>query len=197
MAGIRDRVILIGSKWWLLAGIILPISFLFINLFNKNRFIKFIFAELIIFIAYNNMLAYSFFITAPSFAIGMTSEIPLSIAVFLPIALTCFLYGAMIKNIPYKSVFGIRSKLTTTTEFIWDQSHFYGSYYYRLTGMILFVISVIFSFLKLPLIELFIFIIGLIIPRIITDRTAKQMANKYKDMKTKHDHLTKKKAKPE
>jgi uncharacterized membrane protein len=194
----HDKVIVIGSKLWLLSGIILPIAFLFINIFNKNRFIKFIFAELLIFICYNNMLAYSFFITAPSFYVGMTSEIPLSTAVFLPVALACFLYGAMIKNIPYKSKFGIRSKLTTTTEFIWNQSHYYGSYYYRLTGMILFVISVIFSFFHLPLIELIIFIIGLIIPRIITELTARQMSNKYQDMKAKHDHLTnKKKAKPE
>ena len=198
LAGIYDEIIVIGSKWWLISGIVLPLIFMVFVLINKNKYIQLIFSELIIFLTYINMLAYSYFITTPNVALGVKSEVPLSVAIFLPIALGCFIYGAMLKNIPYKSIFGVKSKRTTTTEFIWNQSHYYGSYYYQLTGLILFIISLVFTFVRYPLIELIVFVIGLIIPRVVVELTARQMSNKYKDMKAKHEHLTSKnKAKPE
>ena len=163
---------------------------------TKNNYLRLIITELIIFVAYINMIAYSFFIEASEFTLGMRSEAPLSIVLFVPISLSCFVYGSIIKNIPYKSKLGIRSKRTLTTEFIWTQSHISASYYYRLTGLILFLIAIVFTFLHLPLIELIVFIIMLLIPRIIIEINANRMAKKYKDMQAKHEHLQKKKANP-
>lgn len=197
IAGIHDEIVVIGSKWWLISGIVIPLIFMLIILLGKNKYTQLIFSELIIFTTYNNMLAYSFYINVTDFYIGMLSEIPLSVAIFIPASLCCFVYGAMIKNIPYKHWLGLNSKRTQTTEFIWTQTHISGSYYYRLTGLILFIVALVFSFIHYPLIELAIFLIGLLVPRIIIEINAKQMTNKYKDIKTKHEHLTSKKAKPE
>ena len=193
ISGLHDEIIMIGSKWWLLLGIIIPIAFTTLALVLKNQYAKFIFTELLIFLVFDNMLAYSFFCVASSFEIGMLSEVTYSVAIFLPLALGCFVYGAMIKNLPYNSKLGLKSKRTTTTEFIWTQSHISGSYYYRLAGMILFIVSLIFTFIHLPLVELIIFIIGIIIPRIVVEVNAKQMTKKYKDIKAKHEHLKNKK----
>ena len=197
LAGIHDEIVVISSKWWLTLGIIIPLIFMLITLKSKSKYTQLIFSELIIFIAFDNFMAYAFYISSPSFYLGMISEVPLSVAVFIPVAVSCFVYGSMIKNIPYKHKLGLNSKLTQTTEFIWIQTHITGSYYYRLTGLILFIVSIIFSFIHFPLIELAIFIIGLLIPRIIIEINARQMTNKYKVIKAKHDHLTSKKAKPQ
>ena len=196
IAGFRDEIIVIGSKWWLLLGIIIPIIYMVLSITLKNQYAKFIFTEFLIFTVFDNLLGYSYFCNITQFEIGMLSEVSYSVSVFIPLALFCFIYGAMIKNLPYKSRLGIKSKRTTTTEFIWKQSHISGSYYYRLTGMILFLVAVVFNFLHLALIELLIFLIALIIPRIIIEVNAKQMTNKYNDIKAKHEHLTNKKAKP-
>ena len=193
IAGFRDEILVIGSKWWLVLGILIPIVFMTLALALKNQYAKFIFTELVIFSVFDNMLAYSFFCNATHFEIGMRSEISYSVALFLPLALFCFIYGAMIKNLPYKSILGLKSKRTTTTEFIWTQTHFSGSYYYRLTGMILVIIALIFNFIHLNLVELLLFVIALIIPRIIVEVNAKQMTNKYNDLKEKHEHLKSKK----
>ena len=195
LSGIRDEIILIGSKWWMLLGIILPIIFMIFTLCLKNKFLKLLFSELIIFTSYNNMLAYSYFCTDTYFAIGTTTQIPASLSIFLPISLAIFIYGATIKNISYKNKFGINSKRTTTTEFIWKQSHITASYHFMLTGLILFIVSIIFIFIHYPLIELAIFIIFAFIPRIIVEINAKKMTLKYNDMKHKHDHLQQKKGK--
>ncbi len=193
IAGLRDEIIVIGPKWWLLLGIFIPLVYMILSISLKNQYAKFIFTELLIFTVFDNLLGYSYFCNVTRFEIGMLSEVSYSVSVFIPLALFCFIYGAMIKNLPYKSRLGLKSKRTTTTEFIWTQSHISGSYYYRLTGMILFLVAVIFNFLHIPLIELLIFIIALIIPRVIVEVNAKQMTNKYKDIKAKHEHLTNKK----
>lgn len=198
LAGIHDEIVVIGSKWWLISGIVIPLGFMLAVILSKDKHVQLIFSELIIFLTYINMLAYLYFITATDFKLGAVSEVSISVVLFIPISLGCFIYGAILKNLPYKNKLGLVSKRTTTTEFIWNQAHFYGSYYYRLCGIILFAIAIIFSFVHYPLIELGLFIIGLIIPRIIVEFNAKQMTNKYNDMKHKHEHLiNKNKAKPE
>ena len=188
-SGIHDEVLVLGSKWWLILGITLPMLFMTLSLIFKSKYIKLIFNELIIFICYDNMLAYSYFINATKISKGSISEIPLSISLFLPIALSIFIYGSSIKNIEYKNKFGIFSKRTTTTEFIWKQSHITASYHYRLAGFLLFVTSLIFVFLHSALIELLIFVIVIAYPRIYVEISANKMTKKYNDMKRKHDHL--------
>ena len=192
LSGIRDEIIVIGSKWWLVSGIVLPIVFACLAVFSKNKLTQLLFLELTIFVVYNNMLGYSYFCTESPFALGELTSVPASLSVFLPIALATFLFGASIKNISYKNKFGIYSKQTTTTEFIWKQSHITASYHYRLAGFLLFIVSIVFVFIHYPLIELAIFVIGLIIPRIVVEVGAKKMSVKYADMKKKYDHVQKK-----
>ena len=192
LSGIRDEIIVIGSKWWLVSGIVLPIVFACLAVFSKNKLTQLLFLELTIFVVYNNMLGYSYFCTESPFALGELTSVPASLSIFLPIALATFLFGASIKNISYKNKFGIYSKQTTTTEFIWKQSHITASYHYRLAGFLLFIVSIVFVFIHYPLIELAIFVIGLIIPRIVVEVGAKKMSVKYADMKKKYDHVQKK-----
>lgn len=197
LSGLRDEIVFMGSKWWLLIGIVLPLIFMTFTILVKDNLKNLIFTELIIFVSYNNMLGYSYFCTEAPFTIGELTQIPASLSLFLPIALATFIYGASIKNIPYKSILGVKSKRTTTTEFIWKQSHITASYHYRLSGFILFIVSIIFIFIHYPLIELIIFVIGLVIPRIVIEVGANKMTIKYLDMKKKHDHMQQKKNKTE
>lgn len=192
LSGIRDEIIIIGSKWWLISGLVLPIVFACLACLSKNKLTQLLFSELTIFVTYNNMLGYSYFCTESPFIIGELTSVPASLSIFLPIALATFLFGASIKNISYKNKFGICSKRTTTTEFIWKQSHITASYHYRLAGFLLFIVSIVFVFIHYPLIELAIFVIGLIIPRIVVEVGAKKMSVKYADMKKKYDHVQKK-----
>lgn len=192
LTGLHDKIILIGSKWWLIIGIIIPIILLIPVVLTKNKYFQLLFTELIIFVVYNNMLGFSYFCTEKEFAIGLVSKIPLSISIFLPLALWIFVYGVSIKNIPYKNRFGILTKNTQTTEFIWKQTHFLASYHFMLWGVILFIISIVFTFLRFPLIELGVFIISLTIPRIYVEIQAKKMSTKYYDMKAKQDSIKKK-----
>ncbi len=192
ISGIRDEIVVIGSKWWLVIGIVLPIALMIPALITKNNLLQLLFSELIIFVTYNNMLGYSYFCTEAPFVIGEITSVPASLSLFLPIALATFLYGASIKNISYKNKFGVYSKRTTTTEFIWKQSHISASYYFRLTGFLLFIVSIVFVFVHFPLIELAIFAVGLITPRIVVEVGAKKMSAKYADMKKKYDHVQEK-----
>lgn len=195
ISGIHDEVIVIGSKWWMLFGAILPLILMTVYLLTKHKETKFITTSLIIFIFYNNLLAFSYFIAGEKLAIGSVSEVPISAAIFLPLSLWLFVYGVNIKNLEYKNKFGICSKNTKTTEFIWKQIHFSASYYFRLSALILFIISIVFCFIRYPLIELVIFILVILTTRIILEIQAKKMSKKYKDMKQKQDKLSKNKAK--
>lgn len=187
--GMKDEIVFIGSKWFMLIGIFVPVITMTFQLLFENKNLNLILNAVNIFFFYNNMLAISYFCSGSVFEIGTLSEVPLSVAVFLPISLGIFVYGSYIKNIPYKNRLGIVSKRTTTTEFIWKQAHFQASYHFRLSGLILLIISFIFYFVRYPLIELAVFVIGLIIPRIIVEIGASKMSKKYYDMKKKHDHL--------
>lgn len=192
LVGMHDKIILIGSKWWLILGLAAPLVFMTINLITKNKHLQLSLMELIIFIAYCNMLGFSYFCTESNFAIGNVTKVSISLAIFLPLSLWMFVYGVVIKNISYKNKFGLRSKNTETTEFIWRQTHITASYHFRLWGLILFIVSLIFTALHLPLIELIIFVLGIAIPRIYVEVQAKKMTQKYQDMKSKQEKLKKK-----
>ena len=195
VSGIHDEILVVGSKWWLILGIVTPFVFMTISLISKSKYVKLLFNELLIFVCYDNMLAYSYFINESYFTKGSLTQIPLSLSLFLPLALAVFIYGSSIKNINYKNKFGLVSKRTTSTEFIWKQSHITASYHFMLSGFILFIVSLVFVFIHLPLVELLIFIISIAYPRIYVEIGANKMTQKYNDMKKKHDHLEEKKNK--
>lgn len=189
----HEKVVCLGSKWWLLIGAGLPIVFMVVAITTKGKYLNLIFNELIILVFYINMLGFSYFCAGKGFAVGELSKVPISVVVFLPIALWMFIYGSNIKNLPYKHGFGIKSKNTQTTEFIWKQSHISASYHFRLSGLILFVVSAVFAFVRYPLIEIILFVVGLIVPRVIIEVNAIKMTKKYKDMSKRQEKLSKKK----
>lgn len=189
LAGIKDEIILVVPKWCFLIAIFLPPIFLCLYLLIKNKNAKYIFSALTIFAIYCNMLAFSYYYAGVNLELGNISEVPLSIAIFLPASLAIFVYGVIIKNISYKNKLGLISKNTIKTEFIWNQIHINASYYFRLTGVILFFISIILTFFHIPLIELILFIIIILTTRIILEVQASKMAKKYQDMKTKFDNI--------
>lgn len=189
----HEKVAVIGSKWWLLIGACLPIAFMVVAISTKGKYLKLVFTELIILVFYINMLGFSYFCAGEGFAIGEQSEVPISLVVFLPIALWLFIYGSIIKNLPYKHGFGVRSKNTQTTEFIWKQTHISASYHFRLWGFILIIVSSVFAFVRYPLIEICLFVVGLIVPRVVIEVNAIKMTKKYNEMAEKQERLSKKK----
>jgi len=182
LVGIYDEVVYIGSKWWLLIGTILPVIFLIIGFIKNKKTLWTLFTEIIIIIAFENLLAFSYYYDRQSFVLGEISKISLSIAVFVPLSLAIIVYGAILKNIAYKSKFGFYSKNTTSTEFTWKQSHMLASRLMMLAGIILFLCSIGFIFLHLPLVELIIFVVFLLLIRIVVEIQASKMTKKYNDL---------------
>lgn len=182
LSGIHDEVIVIGSKWWLIVGTILPFIMLAIATIKNNKITWFWAAEFAIIICYENLLGFSYFCSKTCFCLGEQSQIPLALALFLPIALALFVYCSFLKNMPYKNKFGIYSKRTTTTEFIWKQTHISASRYFLIASMILFVISIVFIFVHLPWLAFILFVFVLFVTRIILEVQAKKMTDKYNDL---------------
>lgn len=182
LTNINGQIVLLGSKYYLLFGLILPIVFGLLFIFSKKETLKIIMTELIILFIFENMLGFSYFCTETSFALGDKSLISTSLSLFLPISLFIFFYGVKLKTIKYKHKLGIYSKTTITTEFIWTQSHISASYAYMLSGFIMFICSIIFAIFNLVLIESIIFALLFMIPRITTIQGAKSMVHKYNEM---------------
>ena len=162
------NIAVMGSKWFLLLGIVFPLIFATLFVATKKESVKIIMTELIILFLYENMLGYSYFCTETNFIIGEKSLIPTSLSLFMPISVVVLFYGIKLKSMPYKHKLGIYSKHTTTTEFIWKQSHFSASSSYMLVGLLMFIVSIIFTFVNLILVELAIFVVLFIFSVIIT-----------------------------
>ena len=176
------NILVLGSKYFLLIGIILPLIFAALFVFINNSAVKHIMAELIILFVYENMLGFSYFCTEPNFVLGSKTAISSSLSVFLPIALLVFFYGVKLKTMPYKHKLGVYSKHTTTTEFIWKQSHFSASTSHMLVGLLMFIVSIIFALFNLTVVEIIIFVVLFILARIYTISQGKFMSKKYNEM---------------
>lgn len=179
---LSENISVLGSKYFMLIGIILPLIFAGLFIFIKSTAVKYIMTQLIILFLYENMLGYSYFCTESTFIIGTKTLISSSLSVFLPISLMTLFYGVKLKSMPYKHKLGIYSKHTTTTEFIWKQSHLSASTSYMLVGLLMFIVSIIFTFFNLMLVELAIFIVLFVLARIYTISQGKLMSKKYSEM---------------
>ena len=181
------NIAVVGSKWFLLFGIVLPLAFAALFITTKKESVKIIMAELIILFLYENMLGYSYFCTENTFVIGKPSLISNTLSLFLPLAILTFYYGARLKTMPYKHVLGIRSKHTTTTEFIWTQSHISAHHGYMISGFFMFITSMVFVFVNQIIVESLIFVILFVIPRIYVIHEAKKMSKKYNEMNARKE----------
>ena len=183
----NGNIAVLGSKWFLLIGICLPLVFATFFVLTKKESVKIIMTELVILFLYENMLGYSYFCTETTFVLGTKSLIPTSLSLFLPISLLVFFYGIKLKTMPYKHKLGIYSKQTITTEFIWRQSHFSANHGYMVVGFFMFITSIVFVFVHQIIVESSIFVVLFLIPRIYVESQAKMLSKKYNDMNARKE----------
>ena len=191
---LNEKIIAIGSKWILILNTILPIVLAFLVLaFNKFPKIKFVLQAIFILTLYENMLTFSYFSIEKTYNIGELSQIPMAVSLFMPLSVLLSVLAIKLKTVPYNNVFGIKTKYSTKTEFIWKQTHIYASQIFFANGVLLFLISIIFVFVRLPYIPLIITIFGLVTCFFITNRQSKDMYNKYIEMEKNKNKYAKKK----
>ena len=188
---INENVFLLGSKWWLMILTILPIVFCLVMCFAKNKNAQFVFKLLFIFSVYEIFIVLISTIVGTIPNIGETPEISLTCYLFLPLSVLMTIFGLKLKHLPYKSKIGIRFKCTRETEFIWTQTHFYAQKVFFFAGILLFLVSVVFSFFHLSIIVFAIFVVTIIVCEVIVYCYSHSIYKKYLSLKTKHDMLQK------
>lgn len=191
---INEKIAVVITKWILISPAILPLIFAgFASIFSKKPKLKFGFIIAFVFVLFENVIFLTYFILAKSLEIGVVCEIPLSIALFIPLAFILMLLSIKLKNAPYLSRPAIRFKCTKETEFIWTQTHIFARDVYFLMSFVLFIVSIIFSFFRLYLIELGIFVFAILLCTLIVYLYSKSLYKKYIEMKTRKENLEKSK----
>ena len=185
--GITEKIILVGPKWILIANAIFPISLAIAIALKKKP--SCILQFLLTLCFYENFLILSYFCLNKDFSLKTVSQIPLAVSVFIPIACGMIYWSQKIKNAPYKSFWGIKNKYTVETDFIWKQIQIYSKDFILGCGVIQFLISIVFVFVRQPLIALGLFIISFIITYLLITKEAKSMYKKYASMKARKDKM--------
>lgn len=177
------------SKWLLLILPSLIILFALLATLLKNATLKKFSASVLAITIFENLLLFSYYSLETEFVIDSYFKIPISILVFLPIAFLLIVWANLLKTIPYKSKFGIRTKFSLETEFLWTQIHFAAKDKFFAAGFVLLLISLVFSFFRLAIVELVLFILIIIITYLLVYKDAKMMYKKYQEMKVRKDKL--------
>jgi hypothetical protein len=138
---------------------------------------------------YENMLLFIYFSLSKNIQVQEFIEIPLSTFIFIPLSFFIMLYGLKIKNVPYKSAYGIRFKSTQETQFIWTQSHIFARDAIFGLGFVLFICSVVLSFFHYWYITFAIFIIATILTYVIIWNYSRSIQKKYLEMKSRQEQL--------
>ena len=189
-----EKIVNFCPKWIMLIPCILPTIFVVLSLATKNNKVKFFMNMLFILAFYENFLFFTYYSLGTNLNVGQLSEIPISVSIFMPISVIMIVCSIKLKNQPYLSKPAINFKVTRETEFIWKQTHYYAKDVYLITGLILFFISVIFSFVRFPIIEFILFVIAIFVSTLLIYLNSKSLYNKYIEMKTKQDNLKNKTA---
>ena len=192
---INNEITSLFSKWFALIGIAITLAFAAASIFSKQKEARQMNNALFYVCIFINLLAFSYFALEPEFIVGSLFKIPLSIVVYLPVSYLIIVFSNFLKSIPYKSKLGIRNKYTLETEFLWQQIHILAKEKFFAAGIILMLISLIFSFFNLQIIELILFVIILLITNISIKKESKMIYTKYQEMKTRKDNLQKNKDK--
>lgn len=188
----NEKIILLASKWVLIINVMLPILLAYLTcVFECQKRTKAVLTALFVLMIYENMLAFSYFSIEQNFILGTISQIPLAVSVFMPISSAVTIYAIKMKHLPFKSALGLKTKYTTKTEFIWKQAHFYASEIFFAFGVLSFLISIVFMFVRLSYINLIIYILGFISCYFIANKQAKDMYNKYIDMEKRKNQQKK------
>lgn len=178
-------------KWILITSIVSMLTCSILSVSLKNKSAKTIFYACAIIFIFYNLLIFTYYSIEVEFLVGTTFKIPLSILIFLPLAFLVTVWANILKQVPYKSKFGLKIKYAKETEFLWKQIHFIAKDKFFAAGIILIFISLIFSLFKLAWLELIIFILTLIIAHISTYKEAKSIWQKYNQMQMRKENLEK------
>jgi len=183
------------SKWILFIFPSLVILFTLLTILLKNATLKKFCASIFAIIVFETLLIFAYYSLETEFVVGSYFKIPISILIFLPIAFLLIVWSNLLKTIPYKSKFGIKTKYSLETEFLWTQIHVAAKDKFFAVSFILLLRSFVFSFFRHALVELVLFISIIIITYMLVYKDAKMMYNKYHEMKLRKDKLQKNKDK--
>ena len=183
--GISEQIVCLGSKWCLVPAIVCPVVFACISIFSKKNIITCIFKSLFFFAIYQNVLIFIVVSASKEFVTGSSFPISLSLLVCLPISCLILVFGSKLKNQPFNTFPVLWKKQATATEFLWTQIHIFAKNVFMSAGLILFIISVVFSFWRLFLIEIGLFVIAIIIAYLIVLKHANDIFKKYTELKNK------------
>ena len=101
---LNEKIAILGSKWFLLACIIIPtILWLIIQVTQKKEHLNFFLKMLFYTCIFENMLIMIYVSSVENFALGTLSEIPMSLVYFLPLSAYIMLGGIKIKYLQFKA----------------------------------------------------------------------------------------------
>lgn len=188
--GESEQIITTGSKWCLILNLVLPaLVFCFMLFMRAKPRLIFLFKCIFCFITYQNVLIFMSYALTPAFVVGATYPVSLSLLLFLPLSCFIFVMGLKIKSQTYNTFPKLWKKQSTATEFLWKQTRFFAKTVITFTAFILFIVSIIFAFFKLWLIELGIVIFALIIDYLIILKNANDIFKKYTELQTKQKEI--------
>lgn len=188
---INEKITALCSKWFMIFAIIILELPALLSIIYKNKIIKTFFKSVFVVILFTTSLIFAYYSIEPMFLVGTTFKIPISILTSMPLSFLIIVWANLLKILPYKSKFGIKSKYSHETEFLWIQIHYLAKDKYFFAGILLFLISLIFSIFRITLIELILFTIIIVITHCMVLHESKLIWKKYREMKNKKDELEK------
>ena len=190
----KEQILLLGSKWLLILCVIIPtILCIIVLLTQKKLSLNFFFKMMFVTSLYENMLIMICVSLSESFTKNNLFEIPLSLFVFLPIAIHMIVGSIKIKHIKFKDFSPFKNKFSTASDFVWAKTHLYAQKVLFGIGFIYTIISIIFAVLRLFIINLIVLMVCIILIYIFVIRESKLMFTKYSEMQEKKDNLSKSK----
>lgn len=188
---LQENIDSLFSKWFLLISISLMILFATLSIIAKAKHTKHLSNAITINFIFLNLLIFLYYSLEKEFVIGLPYKIPLSVITFMPLSFLLIVWANVLKNIPYKSTFGIKNKYTIETEFLWTQIHFSAKDKFLIASFINFLLSIIFIFFKNIIIQLILFLLIFIIAHMLLQKESKSMYKKYLEMKARKENMKK------
>lgn len=188
-----ERCVAMADKWVLVLPALCPAIFATVAIFFSSRKkLSYGFLTLFVLSLYENILFFTYYCLGENLKFGALIEIPLSLVIFVPISVIFLILAIKVKNVPYKTYPAFAFKSAKETEFIWKQTHFFARDAMFSTSFLMFIVTFVFSFFRLYLIELAVFavLIALCVSTIYLH--SKSLQKKYLEMKNRKDALKKK-----
>ncbi len=187
---LNEKIAVLGSKWFLLSCVIIPtILGVVIQLTQKKEQLNFFLKMLFYTCIFENMLIFIYVSSTKSFATHTLSEIPMSLVYFLPFSAYIMLGGLKLKHLPFKAFSPFKNKYSTSSEFVWKQTHFYARNVLFSVGFISVILTMIFAIFRLLIVNFIVLILGIILIYILVNRQSKLMGSRQNEMQSKKDKL--------